>query len=108
LGNCSNGLHGWALALIFVVLGRIGWPALASTSPPHEYYVLSPEPLTGAITSKSGGQPLDHALEWKGVEDADTNDILVSAERSYTFVIQATSVASGSTPRYRGALQLRR
>jgi hypothetical protein len=45
-------------------------------------------------------------LEWKGYEDADTNDILVSEEGSYPLAIQATSVASGSTALYRGALQL--
>jgi hypothetical protein len=57
-------------------------------------------------TAMSGGQPLDHAIEWKGYDDLDTNDILVSDEGSYTFTIQATGVASGATTLYRGALQL--
>jgi hypothetical protein len=56
--------------------------------------------------ARSGGQPVDHALEWKGYQDADTNDILVSEEGSYTFAIQATSVATGASTLYRGALQL--
>ncbi len=55
-----------------------------------------------------GGQPLDHVLEWRGYDPADTNNILVSEEGTYTFVIQATSVASGIATTYRGALQLYR
>ncbi|MGH8239393.1 MAG: FlgD immunoglobulin-like domain containing protein, partial [Steroidobacteraceae bacterium] len=56
--------------------------------------------------AQSGGQPLDHVFEWKGYEDTDTNNILVSGEGTYTFTIQATSVATGATALYRGALQL--
>jgi parallel beta-helix repeat protein len=56
--------------------------------------------------AQSGGQPVNHEFEWKGYEALDTNDILVSAEGSYTFAIQATSVGSGATALYRGVLQL--
>jgi hypothetical protein len=54
----------------------------------------------------SGGQPVDYEVEWKGHDQLDTNDILVSEEGSYTFAIQATSVGSGATALYRGVLQL--
>jgi hypothetical protein len=35
------------------LLGLVGAHAVASTLPPHEYYVLSPEPLTGALSLMS-------------------------------------------------------
>jgi hypothetical protein len=56
--------------------------------------------------ARSGGQPVDYVVEWKGYEDPETNKILVSEEGSYTFAIQATSVATGANALYRGALQL--
>ena len=57
-------------------------------------------------SAQSGGAPLNHEVEWKGFEDADTNNILVAGEGTYTFTIQATSVATSLATLYRGALQL--
>jgi hypothetical protein len=57
-------------------------------------------------TARNGTTPVDHALEWKGYDDQDTNDILVSDEGAYTFAIQATGTATGATTLYRGSLQL--
>jgi len=54
----------------------------------------------------SGGVPSDYTVEWKGYQGADTNDILVSTEGSYTVAIQATSTLTGRTALYRGVLQL--
>src|SRR5688500_12096289 len=41
----------WACAIL--ILAALCWEAGASTSPPHDYYVLSPEPLTGPISLMS-------------------------------------------------------
>jgi parallel beta-helix repeat protein len=64
--------------------------------------------LTNGVlqTALSGGQPADYAIEWKGYDDLDTNNITVADEGTYTFAIQATSVATGATSLYRGALTL--
>jgi parallel beta-helix repeat protein len=56
--------------------------------------------------AQAAGSPADHVVEWLGYDPVDTNDILVSNEGVYTFTIQATSVATGATTLYRGALQL--
>jgi len=57
-------------------------------------------------TALSGGVPADYMVEWTGNDGIDTNNILVSAEGTYTIAIQATSSATGQTSLYRGALQL--
>ncbi len=64
--------------------------------------------VTNAATQPalSGGLPVDYAFEWKGHDGIDTNNILVSAEGSYTVAIQATSTLTGRTTLYRGVLQL--
>jgi parallel beta-helix repeat protein len=54
----------------------------------------------------SGGSPANHEVEWLGYDPGDANDILVSGEGVYTFMIQATGAVSGITALYRGALQL--
>jgi hypothetical protein len=54
----------------------------------------------------SGGSPVDHTVEWRGYDTGDTNDILVTSEGTYSFIIQATSAATGSSATYRGSLQL--
>lgn len=78
--------------------------------PPGISDLASPEAivLTNAVlqTALSGGQPVDHQIEWKGYDELDTNDILVSGEGSYTFAIEATGAVSGATTVYRGVLQL--
>jgi hypothetical protein len=56
--------------------------------------------------ARSGTTPVDHSIQWKGYDDLDTNDILVSDEGPYTFSIQATATATGATTLYRGILQL--
>ena len=56
--------------------------------------------------ASSGGAPADYQVEWRGYEELDSNDILVSDEGSYTFAITATSAVSGATTVYRGVLQL--
>lgn len=77
-------------------------PGVSDPASPQAIVITNNE-LTYA---QSGGQPADHVVEWKGYEDMDTNDILVSEEGSYTFAIQATGVTTGRTALYRGALQL--
>ena len=64
--------------------------------------------VTNAATQPalSGGTPVDYSFEWKGYDSIDTNNILVSAEGSYTVAIQATSTLTGRTTLYRGVLQL--
>jgi len=52
------------------------------------------------------GTPIDQAFTWDGLDDADRNNVLVSEEGSYTFVIQAASQETGFSSTYRGALQL--
>ena len=58
----------------------------------------------------SGGQANVHSFEWRGYDAAqatpDTNDILVSDDGTYTYIIRAVSVASGVTSYYRGSLGL--
>lgn len=46
--TASSNARSWISTLASIVL-LIGAQALASTSPPHEYHVLSPEPLNGAV-----------------------------------------------------------
>jgi parallel beta-helix repeat protein len=57
-------------------------------------------------TAQSGGLPADYVVEWTGNDGVDTNNILVSAEGTYTIAIQATSTANGQSSLYRGSLQL--
>jgi hypothetical protein len=66
--------------------------------------------VTNAVTqpAQSGGLPIDYSFEWTGHDGVDTNNILVSAEGSYTVAIQATSTLTGRTTLYRGVLQLYR
>lgn len=52
------------------------------------------------------GTPYDHSLEWRGYDIADTNNISVSAEGTWTIALQTTGVTTGVTTLYRGALQL--
>ena len=59
--------------------------------------------LTSAVT---GGVPADHVVDWYGYNPVDRNNILVSDEGPYTFVIQATGQLTGITTTYRGVLQL--
>jgi hypothetical protein len=56
--------------------------------------------------AENGGAPADYVVEWKGYDDLDTNEILVSEEGLHTFVIEATGAQSGATALYRGALQV--
>ncbi len=69
----------------------------------------------GAITlldnvSLAGGQANVHSFEWRGYDVAqatpDTNNIQVSDDGTYTYIIKAVSVASGVTSYYRGSLGL--
>ena len=60
--------------------------------------------LTSALDA--GNQPQDHIVEWTGYDAADTNNILVSDEGDYTFVILATGEQTGVTSTYRGIVQL--
>ena len=57
-----------------------------------------------------GGQANIHSFEWRGYDTSqatpDTNDILVSDEGTYTYIIKAVSEASGVTSFYRGSLGL--
>ncbi|HEY0681185.1 MAG TPA: right-handed parallel beta-helix repeat-containing protein [Steroidobacter sp.] len=46
-------MHGCWPKIVLCLLGLVGAHAVASTLPPHEYYVLSPEPLTGALSLMS-------------------------------------------------------
>lgn len=50
--TASSNARSWISTLASIVL-LIGARALASTSPPHEYHVLSPEPLNGAVSVMS-------------------------------------------------------
>jgi len=52
------------------------------------------------------GTPIDQLVEWRGYDLNDTNNILTSEEGTYTFTIEATSVATNLSALYRGALQL--
>ncbi len=45
-------------------------------------------------------------VQWKGFDDADTNNILISESGVYSFVIDAESVADGTTARYVGNIRL--
>jgi parallel beta-helix repeat protein len=77
-------------------------PGISDPASPQAIVLVNNE-LQGA---QSGGVPLNHEVDWKGFEDADTNNILVAGEGTYTFTIQATSVATSLSTLYRGALQL--
>ena len=68
--------------------------------------VLMDNELLAAVDG--GSTPIDHPFEWQGHNGTDTNDILVSEEGAYTFVIEATGVSTGYTSTYRGILQLYR
>lgn len=56
----------------------------------------------------SGGQPIDHAVEWRGYDVAQTNHIETADEGAFTFTIEARSQQTNLTTLYRGVLQLRR
>ena len=55
----------------------------------------------------SGGQPLDHTVEWRGYNPLETRKVLVQDGGIYTFSIEATSVITGQKATYLGALQIR-
>lgn len=58
------------------------------------------------LANGGNGVPLPHTVEWRGYEEADTNDILFSPEGSYTFAIEAIGAVTGRTTLYRGVLQI--
>jgi len=62
------------------------------------------------LAESSPGVPQIHTATWKGYDDSvpvpDTNNILVATEGTYTFTIEATSVVTGLTSLYRGAVTL--
>ncbi|NPU93022.1 MAG: hypothetical protein HPY82_14030 [Gammaproteobacteria bacterium] len=55
---------------------------------------------------QSGSAAAQPAVEWKGYDEDDTNNILINTEGTYTYLIEARSVATGYVSRYRGSLQL--
>ncbi|MCB1853004.1 MAG: right-handed parallel beta-helix repeat-containing protein, partial [Gammaproteobacteria bacterium] len=61
------------------------------------------------LSARDGlGNQQEHPIEWLGYDASDTNNILMTTEGSYNFVIEATSVATGFHNVYRGALQVYR
>jgi hypothetical protein len=77
-------------------------PGIADPAHPQAITLVSNQ-LQAAM---SGGSPADQTVEWRGYDATDTNDIAVSGDGTYTYAIQATSTATGSSTLYRGALQL--
>jgi len=57
-------------------------------------------------SAESGGLPIGHIIEWTGYEASDTNNILISDEGAYTFIIQATGSQTGFMSTYRGSINL--
>ena len=55
---------------------------------------------------QSGSTTAQPPVEWKGYDEDDTNSILIDTEGTYTYLIEARSVATGYVSRYRGSLQL--
>jgi hypothetical protein len=93
------------------MLGIISALTPAFAVPPYKYYVLTPEPafvLENNVlkSALSGGSPANHEVEWKGYDQVDTNNVLITADGVYTFTIQATGAMSGLSTLYRGSLQL--
>jgi hypothetical protein len=78
-------------------------PGISDTNSSQAVTVVNNQ-LTAA--NNGSGQPIDHIVEWTGYNVADTNNILISAEGDYTFIIQAISVQTGSTATWRGAIRL--
>jgi hypothetical protein len=72
----------------------------------------------GAITmvnneskvASSNGQPNIHTFEWRGYNFNDvnlgTNNILITEDGTYTYIIEATRISTGLSTYYRGSLQL--
>lgn len=52
-GKSAMGLGRWGVGSLIFTLISLCTSALASAAPPHAYYVLSPEPLTGPISVMS-------------------------------------------------------
>jgi parallel beta-helix repeat protein len=63
-----------------------------------------------AVSAETLGVPDTHTFEWRGYDvnasTVDSNNILVDEDGTYTYMIQATSVASGLSTLYRGSLQI--
>jgi hypothetical protein len=55
-----------------------------------------------------GGAPVDHSVEWRGYDAADTNHIVTPDEGVFTFTIEARSQQTNVSTLYRGVLQIRR
>ncbi|MCW8932075.1 MAG: right-handed parallel beta-helix repeat-containing protein, partial [Gammaproteobacteria bacterium] len=62
------------------------------------------------LTAKNGSVTNIHEFEWRGYDfnaaQPDPHQILVDEEGTYTYMIRATSAASGRSTTYRGTLQL--
>lgn len=54
----------------------------------------------------SNGNPIDHAVVWRGYNDTDYNGVLVATDGAYTFAIEATLPATGRKTVYRGVLSM--
>jgi hypothetical protein len=60
------------------------------------------------LEALQGGTAKLHEIEWRGYEEEDTNNIVTSKEGVFNVIITATSLSTGYTTTYRGALQLYR
>ena len=60
------------------------------------------------LARDAGGQPIDHAVEWRGYDLGNTNHIASADEGVFTFSIEARSQLTNLPTLYRGVLQIRR
>jgi len=82
-------------------------PGISDTNDPSAQILVNAATL---LAETSPGVTQIHTATWKGYDDSvpvpDTNNILVATEGTYTFTIEATSVVTGLTSLYRGAVTL--
>lgn len=80
----------------------------ADVSSPGAVVLVDNAPMTSS--DGAGGLQIQ-SFEWRGYDfeapTPDTNNPLITEDGTYTYLISATSVASGITTEYRGSLQLR-
>ncbi|TCK18886.1 parallel beta-helix repeat protein [Thiogranum longum] len=82
-------------------------PGISDANDPSAQILVNAATLSAEV---SPGVAQTHTAIWKGYDDSvpvpDTNNILVETEGTYTFTIEATSVVTGLTSIYRGAVTL--
>jgi hypothetical protein len=72
-------------------------PGITDPADPKAFHLLTDQLRTGSTAA----QP---AVEWKGYDPNDTNAVLIDNDGTYTYLIEARSVATGYVSRYRGSL----